>query len=53
MLWGYFPLFLLSVVAGVSFGAWLWSSLAAIALGSALFLFAIAVERERGYAETL
>jgi hypothetical protein len=53
VLWGYFPLFLLSVVVGVSFGAWLWSSLAAIAVGSALFLFAIAVERERGYAETL
>jgi hypothetical protein len=53
VLWGYFPLFLLSVVAGVSFGAWLWSSLAAIALGSALFLFAIAVGRERGYADSL
>jgi hypothetical protein len=53
VLWGYFPLFLLSVVVGVSFGGWLWGSMAAVALGSALLLFAIAVERESGYAETL
>lgn len=53
VLWGYFPLFLLSVVAGVSFGSWLWGSLVALALGSALVLFAIAVDRERGYAEKL
>jgi hypothetical protein len=53
VLWGYFPLFLLSVVTGVTFGGWLWGSLVAVALGSALLLFAIAVERERGYAETL
>lgn len=53
VLWGYFPLLLITIVGGVSFGAWLWSSLAAVALGSALVLFAIAVERERGYADTL
>ena len=53
VLWGYIPLFLITVLVGVSFGAWLWSSLVAIALGSALVLFAIAVERERGYADTL
>ena len=53
VLWGYVPLFLFTVVAGISFGAWLWSTLAAIALGSALVLFAIAVDRERGYADTL
>lgn len=53
ILWGYFPLFLITVLAGVSFGGWLWSSLVAVALGSALVLFAIAVDRERGYADTL
>ena len=53
VLWGYFPLFLITVLAGVSFGGWLWSTLAAVALGSALVLFAIAVDRERGYADTL
>jgi hypothetical protein len=53
VLWGYFPLFLITVLAGVSFGGWLWSSLVAVALCSALVLFAIAVERERGYADTL
>lgn len=53
VLWGYFPLLLITIAAGFSFGAWLWSSLAAVALGSALVLFAIAVERERGYADTL
>ena len=53
VLWGYFPLLLITIVAGLSFGAWLWSSLAAVALGSAVVLFAIAVERERGYADTL
>jgi hypothetical protein len=53
VLWGYVPLFLFTVLTGVSFGGWLWSSLIAIALGSALLLFAIAAKRERGYAETL
>jgi hypothetical protein len=53
VLWGYFPLFLITVLAGVSFGGWLWSSLVAVALCSALVLFTIAVERERGYADTL
>lgn len=53
VLWGYVPLFLLTVLAGVSFGGWLWTSLSAIALGSALMLFAIAVKRERGYADSL
>ena len=53
VLWGYVPLFLLTVLAGVPFGSWLWGSMTAIALGSALLLFAIAAKRERGYAETL
>ena len=53
VLWGYVPLFLFTVLAGVSFGGWLWTSLTAAALGSALMLFAIAVKRERGYAESL
>jgi hypothetical protein len=53
VLWGYLPLFLITVLAGVSFGGWLWSTLAAVALGSALVLSASAVARERGYADTL
>lgn len=53
VLWGYVPVFLFTVLAGVSFGGWLWISLTATALGSALMLFAIAVKRERGYAESL
>ena len=53
VLWGYIPLFLFTVLAGISFGSWLWASLATIALGSALMLFVIAVQRERGYTESL
>lgn len=53
ILWVYFPLFLVAVVAGVSFGAWLWSSMLAVAAGSGLLLFLYASHRERRYPGSL
>lgn len=53
VLWVYFPLFMVGVVAGVSFGMWLWSSMLAVAAGSGLLLFLYASARERHYPDSL
>ena len=53
VLWLYVPAFLITIVAGLGWGNWLWLSMTAVALASGLLIFAIASKKEHGYAETL
>ncbi|HEV8603338.1 MAG TPA: hypothetical protein VGQ68_08095 [Gaiellaceae bacterium] len=51
--WVYLPLFMVTVLADVSLGSWLWLSMGGMTLASGLLLFSLAVGRERKYPETL
>lgn len=53
ILWLYVPAYLVTIVAGLGWGNWLWLSMTAMALVSGLLLFAIASQKEHEYAETL
>jgi hypothetical protein len=53
ILWVYFPLFMVRVVAGVSYGRWLWLSMLAVAAATGLILFLYASAREKRYPDTL
>lgn len=53
ILWLYVPAYLVTIVAGLGWGNWLWLSMTAMALVSGLLLFAIASKKEHEYAETL
>ncbi|TMK78360.1 MAG: hypothetical protein E6G45_06895 [Actinobacteria bacterium] len=53
VLWVYFPTFIVNVMLDNSPGIWLWASMAAVAVGSGLLMFVIAVRREREYPQSL
>jgi hypothetical protein len=53
VLWVYFPLFFIQIVADVELGAWVWISMVAAAAASGLLLFLYASAREQRYADTL
>jgi hypothetical protein len=53
VLWVYFPLFFVQIVADVDLGVWVWVSMVTVAATGGLGLFLYASARERRYSETL
>ena len=53
LLWVWFPLFIVGVMRREPLGTWLWGSMLAGGLASAIWLFAFATVKERSYLEEL